>query len=256
MGQKVHPIGFRIGVIREPDSRWYADKKQYPTQIYEDYQIRKLVKDRLGYGTISRVEIVRASNRVHVTLLTSRPGAVIGKGGRGVDELEVEIQKLVWRRDKNMMVHLSVSEIRQPDLDAQLVAENVALQLEKMISYRRAVRQAVTRCLRAQGRGIKITVSGRLGGAEIARTETVKMGKVPLQTLRADIDYGFAEARTKAGAIGIKVWIYRGEILPEREQEVVRKREAVTVSAPPEAPAGTEAPEVVSAVEVSEHVDA
>ncbi len=256
MGQKVHPIGFRIGVIRQPDSKWFADKKQYPALLYEDYQIRKLVKDRLGYGTISRVEIERAANRVNVTLLTSRPGAVIGRGGRGVDELEAEIQKLVWRRDKKAMVRLAVSEIRQPDLDAQLVAENIALQLEKMISHRRALRQAVTRCLRAQGRGIKVMVSGRLGGAEIARTETVKMGKVPLQTLRADIDYGFAEARTKAGVIGVKVWIYKGEILPEKEQEMIRRRETAGAPAPSEALEEREAPEKVPVEEVSQHVDA
>ncbi|MCH8274569.1 MAG: 30S ribosomal protein S3 [Armatimonadetes bacterium] len=238
MGQKVHPIGFRLGVIRDADSRWFTDKKHYPELLLGDYEIRKFIKNRLGYGNISRIDIERAANKVRVTLFTARPGAVIGRGGRGIDDLTKNLQQMVSKRDKDARVHVNVSEVRQPELDAQLVAENVAQQLERMISHRRAMRQAVTRCLRMNGRGIKISVSGRLGGGEIARSETTKFGKVPLHTLRADIDYGFAEAATKAGRIGIKVWIYKGEILPEKAQaaEAAARKKAVEAAAARQAP--------------------
>lgn len=218
MGQKVHPIGFRLGVIREPDSRWYADKRTYKSLLLGDYKIRQLIRKELGMGNISRVDIERAANKVRVTLLTARPGAVIGKGGRGIDDLTEKIQRLVSKQDPAVRVHVNVSEVRQPELDAQLVAENIAQQLERRISHRRAMRQAITRSLRMNGRGIKIIVSGRLNGAEIARTEAEKYGKIPLHTLRADIDYGIAEARTTYGVIGVRVWIYKGEVLPEKGQ--------------------------------------
>lgn len=220
MGQKVHPIGFRIGVIREPDSRWYVHKKQYPALLENDFKIRKFVSDKIGKGVISRVDIERAANKVRVTLLTARPGAIIGKGGKGIDDLTMELQKIVNKQDPTARIHVNVSEIRQPDLDAQLVAENIAIQIEKRIAPRRAMRSAISRALRMNCRGIKVIVSGRLGGAEIARSEQEKLGKVPLHTLRADIDYGFAQAYTTYGVIGVKVWIYRGEVLPEKEQMI------------------------------------
>lgn len=216
MGQKVHPIGFRLGVIRDADSHWFADKRTYKHLLIGDHQIRRFIKQRLGIGNISRVDIERAANRVTVTLHTARPGAVIGRGGKGIDELSQDLQRIVSKMDKDSRVHVNVSEVRQPELDAQLVAENIAQQLERRISHRRAMRQAVGRCLRMNGRGIKIISSGRLGGSEIARREVEKMGKVPLHTLRADIDYGRAEARTTYGIIGVKVWIYKGEVLPEK----------------------------------------
>lgn len=218
MGQKVHPIGFRIGVIRDADSHWFADKRTYKNLLLGDHQIRHYIRRKLGIGNISRVDIERAANRVTVTLYTARPGAVIGRGGKGIDELTYELQRLVSRIDKESRVHVNVSEVRQPELDAQLVAENIAQQLERRISHRRAMRQAIGRCIRMNGRGIKIIVSGRLNGAEIARTEAEKMGKVPLHTLRADIDYGKAEARTTYGIIGVRTWIYKGEVLPEKQR--------------------------------------
>lgn len=216
MGQKVHPIGFRLGVIRDADSHWFADKKTYKTLLLGDHQIRRFIRQRLGMGNISRVDIERAANRVSVTLHTARPGAVIGRGGKGIDELTQDLQKVVSKMDKTSQVHVNVHEVRQPELDAQLVAEGIAQQLERRISHRRAMRQAVGRCLRNNGRGIKIISSGRLGGAEIARTEVEKMGKVPLHTIRADIDYGRAEAKTTYGVVGVRVWIYKGEVLPDK----------------------------------------
>jgi small subunit ribosomal protein S3 len=216
LGQKVHPIGFRIGVIRDADSHWFADKRAYKHLLLGDHKIRKYIRNRLGIGNISRVDIERAANRVSVTLHTARPGAVIGRGGKGIDELTQDLQRLVTKGDKEARVHVNVSEVRQPELDAQLVAESVAQQLERRISHRRAMRQAVGRAVRMNGRGIKIICSGRLGGAEIARREVEKNGKVPLHTLRADIDYGKAEARTTYGIIGVRVWVYKGEVLPEK----------------------------------------
>ncbi|MEO7454553.1 MAG: 30S ribosomal protein S3 [Fimbriimonadales bacterium] len=272
MGQKVHPIGFRLGVIRDADSHWFADKKTYRYLLAGDHAIRKFIRARLGMGNISRVDIERAANRVSVTLHTARPGAVIGRGGKGIDELTQELQKLVVKQDKNSMVHVNVHEVRQPELDAQLVAESIAQQLERRISHRRAMRQAVGRCLRNNGRGIKIISSGRLGGAEIARTEVEKMGKVPLHTIRADIDYGKAEAKTTYGVVGVRVWIYKGEVLPdklrmaqeqpplERERRPRRKPEAAEAPAAPaaEAKAAPAAPVEAPAAEpeVKPNVDA
>jgi small subunit ribosomal protein S3 len=270
LGQKVHPIGFRLGVIRDADSHWFADKKTYKYLLAGDHEIRKFIRKRLGIGNISRVDIERAANRVTVTLHTARPGAVIGRGGKGIDELSFELQKIVSKTDKEARVHVNVSEVRQAELDAQLVAENIAQQLERRISHRRAMRQAVGRHIRMNGRGIKIIVSGRLGGAEIARTEAEKMGKVPLHTLRADIDYGKAEARTTYGIIGVRVWVYKGEVLPEKMRlaqemplkESPRKRPprpkpAETEAVNPEPAPATEQTEVSPApTEVSTNVDA
>lgn len=232
MGQKINPVGFRVGVIRGFDSHWYYNKKAYKDALLQDYEIRNYVKNRVGLGNISRVEIERAANRIKVTIFTARPGAIIGKGGKGIDELTESLNRKVRRSDPTMGVQVNVTEVRQPELDAQLVAEGIAQQLERRISHRRAMRQAMTRCMRMNGRGMKVQVSGRLNGSEIARREGDKTGKIPLHTLRADIDYGFAFAHTIYGSVGVKVWIYKGEVLPERKlaQEIIappapRKRE-------------------------------
>jgi len=216
MGQKIHPVGLRVGVIRGFDSHWYYNKKGYPAALLQDHHIRTFIKQRTGLGNVSRVEIERAANRVKVTIFTARPGAIIGRGGKGIDELTGRLNRLVRKSDPTAVVQVNVTEVRQPELDAQLVAENVAVQLEKRISHRRAMRQAMTRVMRLNGRGIKIQVSGRLGGSEIARREGDKVGKIPLHTIRADIDFGISTAHTVYGSVGVKVWIYKGEILPER----------------------------------------
>jgi len=210
MGQKIHPIGFRIGVIRDADSKWYADK-QYAAFVLEDYTIRKMVKKRRGWdnAAISKVEIERQANQVRVTLHTAKPGIIIGKGGAGVDLLRGDLEKLTKKT-----VHVNVQEIRQLESNAQLVAESIAQQIEKRIGYKRAMRQAVTRAMRLGVLGIRCHVAGRLGGAEMARRESDRQGKIPLHTLRADIDYGFYEAVTAYSTIGVKVWIYKGDILP------------------------------------------
>lgn len=208
MGQKIHPIGFRIGVNRDWDSRWFADK-DYATLLIEDANIRKFIKKHLAAAGISKVEIDRAPQKLRLTLHTAKPGIIIGRGGRGADELRADLERLTKKQ-----VHVNVQEIREPELDGQLVAESIAQQIEKRVAYRRAMRQAVTRTMRMGSKGIKVRLGGRLAGAEIARVEIDKQGKVPLHTLRADIDYGFAEAATTYGNIGIKVWIYKGDILP------------------------------------------
>lgn len=209
MGQKVHPKGFRLGVIRDWDSRWYADR-DYTQLLHEDHKIRKYIKNRFFAAGVSRVEIERAGNRVRVSIHTAKPGIVIGRGGQEVEQLKADLAKMTGKT-----VNINIVEIKKPELDAQIVAENVAQQLEKRIAFRRATKQAVGRTMRAGAKGMKIMVSGRLGGAEIARTEWYAEGRVPLHTLRADIDYGFAEATTTYGKIGVKVWINRGEVLPE-----------------------------------------
>lgn len=217
MGQKIHPVGFRLGVIRGHDSHWYYGKKEYKEALYSDHAIRQFLAKKIGKGLVSRIEIERAANRIKVTIYTSRPGAVIGRGGKGIDAISEELNRRARKEDPTAGVQVNVAEVRQPELDAQLVAENIAVQLERRISHRRAMRQSITRCQRMNGRGIKIMVSGRLGGSEIARTEADMVGKVPLHTLRADIDYGTATAFTIAGTVGIKVWIYKGEVLPEKQ---------------------------------------
>ena len=210
MGQKTHPLGMRLGIIKDWDARWYAEK-DYANLLHEDLYIRKQVKEKFYSAGIARTEIERAANMVKITIHTAKPGMVIGKGGSMVDEFRKELEK-----DTGRQISITILEVKKPDLDAQLVAENIAGQLERRISFRRAMRQAKQRTMRAGAQGIKIAVSGRLGGTEIARTEWTPEGSVPLQTLRADIDYGFAEAYTTYGKIGVKVWIYKGEVLPER----------------------------------------
>ncbi len=225
MGQKIHPIGFRVGVIRGWDSVWYADK-EFPALLLEDAKIREYIKKNLSAAGVSRTEIERAANKVKITVHTAKPGIIIGRGGKGVDDLRAELEKLT----KGKNVHVNVQEIRTPELDAQLVAESIAQQIEKRISYKRASKQAVFRTMRMGAKGIRVRVAGRLGGAEMARVDGDKAGKVPLHTLRADIDYGFTEARTTYGNIGIKVWIYKGDILPgakraeETEEELMAAR--------------------------------
>lgn len=213
MGQKVHPKGLRIGVIRDWDAKWYADK-DFSKLLIEDIKLRKYIKKRLFAAGISRVEIERAANRLKVTIHTAKPGIVIGRGGTEVEALRKELERLTSKQ-----VNVNIAEIKSAELDAQLVAENVAAQLSKRISFRRAMKQSVSRTMRMGAQGIKIACAGRLAGAEIARTEWYNEGKVPLHTLRADIDYGFAEADTTYGKIGVKVWIYKGEILPEAKNK-------------------------------------
>jgi len=211
VGQKVSPVGLRLGIIRDWESKWYADK-DFATLLHEDLKIRKFVKGRLKDAAVSTIEIERAANRVNVTIHTAKPGMVIGKGGAEVEVLRKALTDLTGKR-----VHINIHEIKRPDLDATLVAENIARQLENRISFRRAQKQAISRTMRAGAKGIKTLVSGRLGGADIARSEGYSEGTVPLHTLRADIDYGTAEAHTTYGRIGVKVWIYRGEVLPVRK---------------------------------------
>ncbi len=208
MGQKVHPHGLRVGIIKDWDARWIAKKRNFADYIVEDDIIRKFLKKKLFAAGISKIEIERAANKISVSIYTGKPGIVIGKGGTGVDVLKQDLLKLTG---KNIVVN--IIEVKRPDLDAQLVAENVAQQLEKRISFRRAMKQSIGRSMKGGAKGIKIKVSGRLGGAEIARSEQYHEGSIPLQTLRADIDYGFAEAKTTYGRIGVKTWLYKGEIL-------------------------------------------
>lgn len=263
MGQKINPIGFRVGVIRGYDSHWFYGKKGYGPALYEDYKIREFIRDKIGKGVISRVEIERAANRIKVTIFTSRPGAIIGKGGKGIDELSDNLNRMVRKSDNTLSVQVNVTEVRQPELDAQLVAENIAVQLEKRISHRRAMRQSLTRATRMNTRGMKINVAGRLGGSEIARSEGDKIGKVPLHTIRADIDYGFATANTMYGSVGVKVWVYKGEVLPERNipEAPIRKRETAPEAveaemAPIPEPPVLETPIVEEPPGVAVHVDA
>ncbi|EAC7357055.1 30S ribosomal protein S3 [Listeria monocytogenes] len=211
MGQKVHPIGMRIGVIRDWDSKWYAEK-DYADFLHEDLRIRDYVAKRLSDASVSRVEIERAANRVNITIHTAKPGMVIGKGGSEVEALRKNLNELTQKR-----VHINIVEIKRADLDAKLVAENIARQLEGRVSFRRAQKQAIQRTMRAGAKGIKTQVSGRLGGADIARAEHYSEGTVPLHTLRADIDYAWEEADTTYGKLGVKVWIYRGEVLPTKK---------------------------------------
>jgi len=210
LGQKVHPVGFRLGINRTWDSRWFA-KKEYPNFVLEDYKIRKFIKERLQQAGVSKIEIERASNKVRIKIHTARPGLVIGKKGVEIENLKREIERMV-----NREIFIDIQEVRRPEVDAQLVAENVALQLVRRVSFRRAMKKAVSSALRFGALGIKISCAGRLGGAEMARREWYRVGQVPLHTLRADIDYGFAEALTTYGVIGVKVIIYKGEILPEK----------------------------------------
>ena len=214
MGQKVHPTGVRVGIIKDWNSKWYADSKNFADYLVEDQKIRKFLKKKLYAAGISKIEIERTAKIVKINLYTAKPGIVIGKGGAGADAVKQEVAKLIGKE-----VNLNIVEVKQADTDAQLVAENIAMQLERRISFRRAMKQCMQKALKSGALGIKTAVSGRLGGADMARTEFYKEGNIPLQTLRADIDYGFAEADTTYGKIGLKVWIYKGEVLPAKKVE-------------------------------------
>ena len=224
MGQKVNPHGLRVGVIKDWDSKWYADTKngEFADNLVEDYKIREFLKKELFSANVSKIEIERTSDRVKVSVYTAKPGVVIGKGGAGIEKVKAKVQKLTSKK-----LIIDIKEIKKPDLDAQLVAENIAAQLENRISFRRAMKSCMGRTMRAGALGIKTACSGRLGGADMARTEFYSEGTIPLQTLRADIDYGFAEANTTYGKIGVKIWLYRGEVLnvtQNRQRENNRPR--------------------------------
>jgi small subunit ribosomal protein S3 len=210
MGQKVHPIGFRLGYIRDWESKWFANGRNYTETLHEDLRIRRFIEKEMEHASISKLIIERFGQKMRVSIHTARPGIVIGRGGRDVERLREELQKFIKHE-----VHIDIQEIKKPELDAQLVAKNIAFRLSKRVSFRRAMKQAVTSALRAGAKGIKVCCSGRLGGVELARKEWYREGKVPLHTLRADIDYGFTEAPTQYGNIGVKVWIFKGEVLPD-----------------------------------------
>jgi small subunit ribosomal protein S3 len=238
MGQKVHPYGLRLGIIRPWLSSWYAEGDKYTEQLLQDIHLRRFIKSQLQNAAIARIFVERTANNITMTIHTARPGVVIGRGGKGVDLLRQRLEAMTKRK-----VQVNVEEIKRPELDAQLVAENIASQIERRISFRRAMKQSIQRTMRMGGQGMRVKVGGRLGGAEIAHSEVQRSpeGRVPLHTLRADVDYGLAEARTPAGFIGVKVWIYKGQILPEKpkteEQRPARGRRA-----PRAAPAPKEAP--------------
>jgi len=215
MGQKVNPHGMRVGIIKDWDSKWYADKKNFADNLIEDHKIREFLKKKLYSANVSKIEIERAAeDKVRVTIFTAKPGYVIGKGGAEIEKLKKEVQKFTKRN-----IFIDIKEIKRPDRDAQLVAESIALSLENRVSFRRALKQAMSRTMKSGALGIKAAVSGRLGGADIARSEFYSEGTIPLQTLRADIDYGFAEADTTYGKLGVKVWIYKGEVLPAKKNK-------------------------------------
>lgn len=219
MGQKVNPHGLRVGIVKDWDAKWYADK-DYAANLHEDVLIRNFLKKTLFIAGISRIEIERINKRIKLTIHTAKPGMVIGRGGAGIEDI-----RKVLKRFTDKQIDVNIAEIKQADMDSVLVAENIASQLERRIGFRRAMKQAVGRTMRLGAKGIKIMVSGRLGGAEIARSESYREGSIPLHTLRANIDYGTAEAHTTYGCIGIKVWIYKGEVLPEAKQAPAKKEE-------------------------------
>ena len=215
MGQKVNPHGMRVGIIKDWDSKWYADKKNFADNLIEDHKIREFLKKKLYSANVSKIEIERAAeDKVRIIVFTAKPGYVIGKGGAEIEKLKKDVQKIT-----NKNIFIDIKEIKRPDRDAQLVAESIALSLENRVAFRRALKQAMSRTMKAGALGIKASVGGRLGGADIARREFYSEGTIPLQTLRADIDYGFAEADTTYGKLGVKVWIYKGEVLPAKKNK-------------------------------------
>ncbi len=214
MGQKVHPTGIRLGIVKDWTSKWYADSKDYADLLNTDLEVRDYLKKRLSQASVSRIQIDRPAKNAHITIHTARPGLVIGKKGEDIDALRAEVS-----RKMGIPVHLSVEEIRKPELDAQLVAESITQQLERRIMFRRAMKRAVQNAMRLGAEGIKVNIAGRLNGAEIARSEWYREGRVPLHTLRADIDYGFAEANTTYGIIGVKVWVFKGEVFDDGQQQ-------------------------------------
>ncbi|MBR5614747.1 MAG: 30S ribosomal protein S3 [Clostridia bacterium] len=221
MGQKVNPHGIRVGIIKDWDSRWYADKKSYGDNLVEDYNLRVFLKKKLYLAGVDKIEIEKFANKIRLSIHAAKPGIVIGKGGSEIDKLKKDVEAITGKS-----VILNVIEVKSPDLCAQLVAENIASQLERRISFRKAMKQCMARTMKLGAKGIKAAVSGRVGGAEIARTEQYHEGTIPLQTLRADIDYGFAEADTTYGKLGVKVWIYKGEVLAESKKVKAAKAPA------------------------------
>ncbi len=226
MGQKTHPTGFRIGVTKDWLGKWCTPKKDYPNVLHEDILIRKYIKERYKSAGISKVTIERSGEKIRIRILSSKPGIIIGRKGAEVDQLKNDLEKIV----KNKDISLSVDEVRVPQLDAQLVAEDIALQIERRVSHRRAMKRAIDNAIKSGAKGIKVQVKGRIGGADLARAEWFLVGRMPLQTLRADIDYGFATAYTKYGILGIKVWIYKGDILKGGKEEIMKKIEEDLVS--------------------------
>ncbi|MCG7917182.1 MAG: 30S ribosomal protein S3 [Candidatus Thiodiazotropha taylori] len=225
MGQKVHPTGIRLGIVKDWTSKWYADSKEYATLLNNDLEVRDYLKKRLSQASVSRIQIDRPANNAHITVHTARPGLVIGKKGEDIDALRSEVSAMM-----GIPVHMSIEEIRKPELDAQLVGESIAQQLERRVMFRRAMKRAVQNAMRLGAEGIKVNISGRLNGAEIARSEWYREGRVPLHTLRADIDYGFAEANTTYGIIGVKVWVFKGEVFGDREEVEVESKPAAAPS--------------------------
>jgi small subunit ribosomal protein S3 len=231
MGQKIHPTGFRLALNRNWASRWYANNKNFATMLNEDIKVRDFLKERLAHAAVSRVVIERPAKNARITVYSARPGVVIGKKGEDIESLKTELQKML-----RVPVHVNIEEVRKPELDAQLIADSIAQQLQKRIMFRRAMKRAITNAMRLGAQGIKIMSAGRLNGIEIARTEWYREGRVPLHTLRADIDYGFSEAKTTYGVIGIKVWVFKGEVMAQNEQPLMAPAAAVP-AAEPEKPA-------------------
>jgi small subunit ribosomal protein S3 len=224
MGQKVHPTGIRLGIVKDWSSKWYADSKMFPVYVRQDFKIREFIKKRLKDASVSRIFIERPAKKVNITIFTARPGIVIGKKGEDIEKLRTDVSKIIGMSIND--VRINISEVRKPEMDAQLVAEGIAQQLERRVMFRRAMKRAVTNTMRVGAEGIKVKVGGRLNGAEIARSEWYREGRVPLHTLRADIDYGFAEAATTYGVIGVKVWIFKGEVFEKPEVKPVAEKEA------------------------------
>jgi small subunit ribosomal protein S3 len=237
MGQKVNPIGIRLGITRDWSSKWYAGKKQFAQHIHTDFRVREFLKKKLLDASVSRIQIERAAKRVNITIQTARPGIVIGKKGEDIDKLRQETAKLLQLPTAD--VRLNIAEIRKPELDAQLVADGIAQQIEKRVMFRRAMKRAVMSTMRSGALGVKVRVSGRLNGGEIARTEWSREGRIPLHTFRADIDYGFSEANTTYGVIGVKVWIFKGEVFDQPEVETAPQEEATQAPATPQVEAVT-----------------
>ena len=231
MGQKIHPIGFRLSVLRNWSSKWYANTKAFPGMLQEDIKVRDFLKQKLAHAAVSRIIIERPAKNAKITIFSARPGIVIGKKGEDIESLKAQLQKLL-----HVPVHINIEEVRKPELDAQLIADSIAQQLQKRIMFRRAMKRAITNAMRLGAQGIKIMSAGRLNGIEIARTEWYREGRVPLHTLRADIDYGTSEAKTTYGIIGIKVWVFKGEILTKHEQMVAAPSAAADSMPSPDAP--------------------
>jgi len=249
MGQKVNPIGIRLGITRDWVSKWYAGKKQFPAHVHTDFRVRAFLRKRLAEASVSRIFLERAAKKVNITIQTARPGIVIGKKGEDIEKLRQETAKLLGMAVTD--VRLNIAEIRKPELDAQLVADSIAQQIEKRVMFRRAMKRAVMSTMRSGALGVKVRVSGRLNGAEIARTEWYREGRIPLHTFRADIDYGLSEARTTYGVIGVKVWIFKGEVFEKPKVEAIVEADAAAAAAAGAAVPATTPPPVAAAEQPS-----